>query len=79
MKQSQLYMILGQMCFVGSFLTNHLWDSLLLLIMMFYWFGATLFSFWMERRIERLERLSQRLKDEIILDSLIKMSRGKKK
>ena len=79
MKQSQLYMILGQMCFVGSFLTNHLWDSLLLFIMMIYWFGATIFAHFMERKMEMLERLSKRLKDEIIIETLIKLSKGKKR
>jgi len=61
MKNSQMYILLGGMCFVGSLLTNHLWDSLLLIGMMLFWHILAIIIIPKENELEMLEmRLEER-------------------
>ena len=55
MKYSQFYLLIGQICFVGSFLTNHVWDSILLFGMFFYWSFAGVYMMIKERDLARME------------------------
>ena len=77
MKNSQLYMLLGGMCFVGSLLANHLWDSLLLFGMFIFWNFCAIYIMPKEFQMERAERMHARAKFEIIIH-LLEQRRKKK-
>ena len=77
MKNSQVYMILGGMCFVGSFLTNHVWDSFLLILMFFFWSGCALFIMPKEFLLDKIAKTHERAKFEIIVH-LLEQRRKKK-
>ena len=77
MKWSQLYLLLGQMCFVGSFLTNHLTDSLLLFGMMIFWHVCAIILMQKEREVEKAEFELESLKFKIIVNLLDKKGRKK--
>jgi len=67
MKQSQLYMLMSIICFVGSLLTNHIWDSMLLFVMFFFWSIFSIFFLLAEIKIEKLQRKLERAKDQCII------------
>ena len=64
MKYSQFYILIGQICFVGSFLTNHVWDSFLLFAMFICWNYAGFYMMIKERDLARIERNHERAKHE---------------
>jgi len=60
------------MCFVGSFLTNHLWDSMVLFIFFLYWGTCAILMMFIERDMERKERELENLKFKIVTNLLTK-------
>jgi len=70
MKHSQLYMLLGGMCFVGSLLTSKLSSSLLLLGMFIFWQICAILMMPKEFELEKIQRKLERAKFELIVDLL---------
>ena len=88
MKQSQLYMILGTMHFVGSLMTKDIGNSLLLLTMFIFWSFTAIFSLKFEYKMARIERTHERVKFHLIVELLesirlnlenIRLTKSKKK
>ena len=79
MKNSQLYLLLGGMCFVGSLLTSKLSNSLLLFFMFFFWNFSALYIMRKESELEKFERSIERMKDEMIFSVLENENRKLKK
>jgi len=44
MKDWQLFVLSGNIFLAGSFLTNHLWDSIAMGVLFCVWFGMAVFS-----------------------------------
>ena len=79
MKNSQLYLLLGGMCFVGSLLTSKLSNSLLLFFMFLFWNFSALYIMRKESELEKFERSIERMKDEMIFSVLENENRKLKK
>jgi len=79
MKNSQLYLLLGGMCFVGSLLTSKLSNSLLLFFMFFFWNFSALYIMRLEKKESEFERSIERMKDEMIFSVLENENRKLKK
>lgn len=77
MKQSQVYMLIAGMFLAGSFLTNHVWDSIAMLFIGGFWTCCAVFSMTSERMIEHLERRLQNVKFNLIVDLLSEKKRRK--
>jgi len=72
MKYSQLYMLLGGMCFVGSLLTSKLSSSLMLLFMFLFWQISAIYVMPKEFKMEKIERKLERAKFDLIVQLLDK-------
>ena len=69
MKYSQLYILIANMFFVGSYLAHGI-GGLMMLVLGGIWMISAVFCYSMESRIEILERLRKRLQFEMILNLL---------
>jgi hypothetical protein len=77
MKQSQLYILIANIFVAGSFLTNHVWDSIAMFFIGGFWLLGAVFCAVHERLIEHLEKRLQNIKFNLIVDLLSEKKRRK--
>ena len=61
MKSSQVNIIVANMFIAGSFLTNHIWNSLLMLCLGIVWLGGAIMTMKTEVALERLDRRAKHM------------------
>lgn len=71
MRTSQLMLLSSVIFLTGSFLTNHLADSFALLFLSLLWGGLSLILMNVENKLDYYERKNKRLRNSIVIDSLI--------